>query len=391
MFSDSALWRMKPDNSGVEFAFADEIIESYNELFSRIFPNINLDPNTPQGQIISYLAEQDLATISAIQSALNYQFMGGNGSFLDIWAFNNYRAKRKQGVNGSVVIDIQGVAGATIKKGFKVGTADGLYTFTLDKDIKLNEKGKAQATFIADSISENITLKNTITEILTPDVNVERVNNPNSSTAGILTESDSAFYARCQQKGSLFKNSSFASILASVANINGVSKLGGYENATNQEVTERNFQIDPHSFVIIVQGGDDTEIAKTISLAKPPGAGMMGDTEVKLTINDKDITYKFQRPQDAPFKVEVNTITDKNSPDNYKETIKRAVIEYFALLDIGADITQPALARAIMQVANGFVISDVKVGRKSSSTGYSPIKLNLAEIATITESDITIG
>lgn len=391
MFSDSALWKMKPDNSGVEFAFADEIIESYNELFARIFPNINLDPSTPQGQIISYLAEQDLNTIGAIQNILNYQFTGGSGNMLDIWAYNNYRAKRKHGVNGSVLMDLQGVAGAKILKGFKVGTQDGQHSFTLNKDITLSDKGQAQAIFNADSASENIVLKNTITEILTPDINVERVNNPNSSTAGILRESDSAFYQRCQQYGSLFKNSSFASILSNVANINGATKLGGYENATSQTITEREFEIDPHSFVIVIQGGDDREIAETISRAKPPGAGMMGDTEITLTINQKDIIYKFQRPREAPFKVEVTCILDKNSPNNYAELIRGAVIEYFSLLPIGADITQPAISKAVGLVSNGFEVSDLRFSRKDTATGYAPIALALDELAIISETDIIVA
>lgn len=389
MFDNSLLWKLKDDKSGLEFQFTESIESAYKELFNKIFPNINTEPSTPIGQIITHLTEQDTATITAIQDLINYFFLGGNANLLDIWAYNQYRATRKQGINGNALIDIQGEPHTKINKGFTI--SDGELRYILDKDISIGENGKAQALFSAEFPTEKISLANTITQIVTNIVGVEKVNNPNPSTAGIPKESDSAFYYRCQKYGSLFKNSSFSSILANIANLHGVEKIGGYENTTKQEITKNGFKIDPFSFVIVVKGGDSHEIAEKIAQSKPPGAGMMGDTEIKLIINNKEIIYKFQRPTETPMKAEISVQTDINSPSIYAEQVKQAVINYINALEIGDYITQPALSQQITKETSGFQIQDVKIGRKSASVGYNPIQLNLDELATISTADIQVS
>lgn len=389
MFDNSLLWKLKDDKSGLEFQFTEAIESTYKELFNKIFPNINTEASTPIGQIITHLTEQDSATITAIQDLINYFFLGGNANLLDIWAYNQYRATRKQGVNGSVLIDIQGMPNTPIDKGFTI--SDNEIRYILDKDIIIDENGKAQALFIAEYPTEKISLENTITQIITNIVGVEKVNNPNPSQAGILTESDSAFYYRCQKYGSLFKNSSFASILANIANLHGVEKIGGYENASKAEITKNNFIIDPFSFVIVVKGGDTQQIAETIAKCKPPGAGMMGDTEVAILVNTKEIIYKFQRPTEAPIKAEISVQIDINSPSIYAGQVKQAVINYVNALEIGDYITQPELSQQIAKETSGFKIQDVKIGRKAESVSYNPIQLNLDEIATISQADILVS
>lgn len=389
MFDNSLLWKLKDDKSGLEFQFTEAIESTYKELFNKIFPNINTEASTPIGQIITHLTEQDSATITAIQDLINYFFLGGNANLLDIWAYNQYRATRKQGVNGSVLIDIQGMPNTPIDKGFTI--SDNEIRYILDKNIIIDENGKVQALFIAEYPTEKISLANTITQIITNIVGVEKVNNPNPSQAGILTESDSAFYYRCQKYGSLFKNSSFASILANIANLHGVEKIGGYENSSKAEITKNNFIIDPFSFVIVVKGGDTQQIAETIAKCKPPGAGMMGDTEVAILVNTKEIIYKFQRPTEAPIKAEISVQIDINSPSIYAEQVKQAVINYINALEIGDYITQPELSQQIAKETSGFKIQDVKIGRKAESVSYNPIQLNLDEIATISQADILVS
>ena len=312
MFDKSNLWKFSDDNQRLEYAFASDIKNAYEDLFKKIFDDINLESHTPQGQIISYLAEQDLATISAIQDIFNYFFLGGNGSLLDIWAYNQYRAKRKSETLGYVVMDLQGVANTLIPKGFKV--SNGAQDFICNTAISLNDEGKAKAMFYQSVFKSEIALANTITQIVTENENVERVFNENSSIAGQEIESDSDFYARCQMYGSLVKNSSFASVLSNVAQVNGVTKIGGFENSNSFEVIERGFTLNPHSFVVIVSGGNDKDIALALKDAKPCGAGMMGNTSVELEIFNNKTTYTFERPSIAELQAEIQVKTTLISP-----------------------------------------------------------------------------
>lgn len=388
MFENGILWKFNKDKSGLEFAYTDEIQAEYEALFKQIFKDLNTEPSTPAGQLITYLTELDTKAITTQQNMLNYFFLGGGGKMLDLWAYNQYRIKRKKGLNGSVSIDISGVPFTKIPKGFKV--SDGENVYILENDTQIGENGKVSAHFIAEIPKETISLANKVTQIVTSIVGVERVTNPAPSVAGILTENDSALYLRCQQYGSIYKNSSFASILANVSQVKGVTKIGGYENISDNQVTFLGFVLKPHSFVIVVQGGDDKEIAETIAQCKPPGSAMNGDTEIELLINDKKITYAFQRPKLVKLKVDVSCGLYLNSPSIYADLVKNAVLNYINALEIGDFISQPALSQSIVKEASGFDVKDVKVGKKDSGTSYNPIQLNLDELATIDLTDINV-
>ena len=147
---------------------------------------------------------------------------------LDLWAYNQYRITRKSAVKGSVLIDIIGVPETIIPKGFIV--SNGELQFETYAEHTIGDSGSIQIHLQQVEVSEKIALQNTIRQIITKIDGVDSVNNPNSSTAGILRESDTQFYKRALQYGSIYKNSSFASILANIANVSGVEKISGYEH-----------------------------------------------------------------------------------------------------------------------------------------------------------------
>ena len=118
---------------------------------------------------------------------------------------------------------------------------------------------------------------------------------------------------------------------------------------------------------------------------------MMGEVEVPVKVGDRNIAYRFARAKDAPFKCSVNCSLSLESPHNYSELVKNAVIDYFNSLEIGDTITQPALSQYIMRNASNFSVDDVKVARKDTPMGYAPIVLNLDELATISASDIDVS
>ena len=92
-----------------EFPYKDELVESYNNLFTRVFGNINLDPSTPVGQVITSLTQNDLTTIGDFENEINSFFFGGAGAYLDRWAWNTFRVTRKKGIPSIVNIKITGV------------------------------------------------------------------------------------------------------------------------------------------------------------------------------------------------------------------------------------------------------------------------------------------
>lgn len=386
--NENNLWIFNKDKSGLQFKETSEILGSYQTLFKRLFSDINLEPSTAVGQIITYLTEQDTATIQGVQDIVNYFFLGGSGQMLDIWAYNQYRLTRKKEIKGNVLIDIIGVPNTTIPSGFIV--SNGELQFETYNTNTIGADGRVQVQCLQVEVSEKIAVQNTITQIITKINGVDSVNNPSSSIAGILKESDTKFYNRALKYGSIFKNSSFLSILANIANISGVDKIGGYENLTKNEVLYKGVKMKPHSICICVLGGTDLEIATTLSYCKTPGTAMVGDVVVPVEVDGKIIDYSFYRPTLKALRFEVVCNIFTNSPTSYQEIIKQAIKDYINNLDIGEEITQPRASKACESVAIGFVVDSVKIGLKGEVAGWDTIELNLNEMASISDADISV-
>lgn len=386
--TNTNLWTFNNDKSGLQFSQTSDIESAYQDLFKRIFPDINLAPSTPAGQIITHLTEQDTATIQGIQDFVNYFFLGGSGQMLDLWAYNQYRITRKSAVKGNVLIDIIGVPQTIIPSGFIV--SNGELQFETYSQYVIGDSGSIQIQFQQVEVSEKIALQNTITQIVTKIDGVDSVNNPNSSTAGTLRESDTQFYKRALQYGSIYKNSSFVSILANIANVSGVEKISGYENPTKDEFLYKGITMTPHSICVCVLGGSDLDIATEFSYSKPPGCAMVGDVEVPVEVEGKEVKYKFYRPTTKALKFEVSCVIYTNSPSSYQTIIKEAIKEHINNLNIGVDITQPSISKVCEGAANGFVIDSVKIGLKSGAVGWDTIELNLNEMASVSDDDILV-
>lgn len=359
----SNLWVFNEDNSGLIYASADEILQDYTDLFKQVFPDINTEPSTAIGQIISALAQDDINLIDKMRQLSDYFFNGGSGLMLDIWAYNNFRVIRKNAIPSNVVVTIFGVPNTKIPKDFAV--SDGSLSYYTELETIIPLSGEIDLLFVAKEIYDKASLANTITTILTPVSGVDRVNNSNPSNIGLNRETDSQLYLRCMELGSTFRNSSLRSILANIAQLDNVIKVSGFENKTDKEITERNVKIPPHSFIAIVLGGSDYAIGESISYSKPVGAGTTGNTSVDILIDNKVNTYFFERPSYVALKVDVNCQLNLTSPKSFADIVKDAVIQFVEKLDIGDYITQPALAKAISSQSYGFDVNDVKFGKKA--------------------------
>lgn len=384
------LWTYDKENQNVKFAYADEILSAYQSAFKRIFPNISVDSSTPQGQLITSLAQTDLATIALLQSFINSFFFGGNGISLDLWAWNLFRIKRKSGTKSQAIIRVSGVANTRIPSDFKVSDSEG-HTFTISSpNESIGTSGYSDCLFIADDLSDFQAQPNSLSEIVNSVLGLEQVTNPNIATEPILKESDNELFQRCLNFGALATNASFKSILANVANVNGVLKLNGIENVANVNQTIQGLDLLPHSILLVVKGGEDLEIAEAIQKSRATGCAMNGDVEVEIMLNDVAYAYKFSRPSIVALKCEV-TISNKNIIEaNYKALASEAIVNYINKLQIGAFITQPNIANSLKNQISGFEIVDLKFSKKDNELGYEAIQLQGNEEAFIATDDITI-
>lgn len=387
--NNSNLWSFNQETNQLEFAYKDDILSEYQALFKNVFPDINTDPSTPQGQIITSLTQTDLATISYLENLANAFFLGGNGYFLDLWAWNLFRVTRKQGIPSSALITIQGVVGTEIPEDFLI--SDNQYNYKISQSVIIPNTGTIDVLFYCTEINEFIANPNTITQIVTIVNGVERVNNTNMATPAILKETDGELFQRCVYFGSTARNASFRSILANVAEVSGVNRIAGAENVTNGPLEVSGVTLTPHSICLVVDGGENENIANAMFNSRATGCDMVGDTEVTILLDNQKYTYKFYRPTAVPLKAEVKvSATGAIIPSNYESEVKNVLSNFINNLDINKNITQPLLANNLIKNITDLNILDVKFGLKSGDVGYTNIQLKLNEIASISVDDITV-
>ena len=384
------LWSLN-DSGELEFSYKDDILAEYQSLFKTIFGDINTDPSTPQGQIITSLTQIDLATISYLENLANAFFFGGSGDFLDKWAWNLYRVTRKQGTPSSVIIKITGRPTTDIPNDFTI--SDGSENYIIEAPTRIGENGEVIAKFNNIAINDFVAKANTITQIVTNIDGVERVNNENNATQAIFRETDAELFHRCLYFGSTATNSSFRSILANVAQVKGVNRIAGAENVANQNKIINGVELTPHSICIVVDGGEAQEIAEAIQKSRATGCDMVGDIEIPLYIDKQKYIYRFYRPKTVAIKIKV-TVSQANSGlirADFEKITKEALANFINHLDIAKTITQPLLSNALIKiVGSDFNIDDLQFSKKGENLAYSPINLKLNEIATISLDDIEV-
>ena len=384
------LWSLN-DSGELEFSYKDDILAEYQSLFKTIFGDINTDPSTPQGQIITSLTQIDLATISYLENLANAFFFGGSGDFLDKWAWNLYRVTRKQGTPSSVMITITGRPTTDIPSDFTI--SDGSENYIIEAPTRIGENGEILAKFNNVNINDFVAKANTITQIVTNVDGVERVNNENNATQAIFRETDAELFNRCLYFGSTATNASFRSILANVAQVKGVNRIAGAENVANQNKIINGVELTPHSICIVVDGGEAQEIAEAIQKSRATGCDMVGDIEIPLYIDKQKYIYRFYRPKTVAIKVKV-TASQANSGlirADFEKITKEALANFINHLDIAKTITQPLLSNALIKiVGSDFNIDDLQFSKKGENLAYSPINLKLNEIATISLDDIEV-
>lgn len=390
-------WELSEDKTELKLKTTEDILVSYKELFTKIFGNdLNLEPSTPQGQIITALVESDVNTLNLIQNLANAIMFGGSGIYLDKWAFNLFRAIRKTGTPSSVNVTIYGNPRVIVPSGFTV--SDGNLNYKIDNDLEIPSSGEISATFICTEISDSVSLINTINQIVTPVIGVNRVNNLSPSTEAIPTESDSSLFKRCISYGSLSSNATLDSLLSEISQINNVLKVNGYENSLSQSVTFKGTLFERHSFGLVILGGDNEEIAKTIQRLKPPGPTMMGDVEVEIPVDnlqaynkEYNVTYRFYRPTNVPLQFSASVKLFNYTPANYQELLKKAIMKFIEESKIGSIINVNDIVNYVFNYCGPiFLIEQLELSKKSEVLSQSDIDLQFLEMAVVEIDDIIV-
>jgi uncharacterized phage protein gp47/JayE len=226
--------------------------------------------------------------------------------------------------------------------------------------------------------------------IETPIAGWESVVNSLDAEVGDELETDAALKIRQRQTVQKAGASTADAIRADLLELPEVEAVLVYVN--NSIETDPASGRPPKSFEVIIQGGDDTEIAETIFSDAPAGIETFGLTTVVVTDSQGfDHNIKFSRPDIIEIYLILDIVTNVDFPSNGTDLVKAKMIEYGESLSLGDDvIVYPTLISFLGEIT-GITDVTIKIGTAPAPTLDNNIVIDTYELADFDTSRITVN
>lgn len=163
--------------------------------------------------------------------------------------------------------------------------------------------------------------------------------------------------------------------------------------------------VDSHSVYIVVNGGDENDIAKAIYNNKSLGCGYQHQEniegeygkKVSIQVDDNSSTVVFYRPVEVEFELSITVINDLYTGKDIVSDVKNSVVSFLSTRTINTVITKGEILASISQNSNGAAGLSINIIRKGKNENneitYSnadTITLRPCQYANITGDDITV-
>ena len=379
---------IKSDN-GLKISDTSSILEQVQNVFLQAFPNLNIEPSTPQGQIITFITELFTKAQTDVLEFANVILNGGTGIWLDAYCKTYYGITRKQASNGSVTALISGTIGTIIPAGFTAKSGD--YEFETISEYIIASGGNVYAELFAKDDGDFSVNIDTLTTIITPVTGVERITNPYESIVGSDIETDNELRLRAANSLTYRATSIFDGMLAQILQLTGVSKIAGKENNTKNSVSYKGIMLEPNSIAVVVKGGDLQAIGKVMLGNKTVGADVMGNIDINVyeEISKQTSTMRIYRPTQVALKAELQVAINNLTTQDYADQLKNQIINVIDSYNINDEIIPFQVASNLLLMNVKLV--DFKMGLVSASATYNPIQLNFTDEATLSSANIVVS
>ncbi|ELS4257555.1 baseplate J/gp47 family protein [Salmonella enterica] len=369
------------------------ILDTLTSYFQQIYgSDAYLEPDSKDGQMVALMA---LAVHDANNTAIAvyncFSPATGYGAALTSNVKINGIA-RKGATNSTVDLLLTGTAGTTITNGTVKDTNNVIWR--LPASVVIGVDGAVTVTAICSNSGAVAALAGTITTINTPTRGWTSVTNPAAATVGAPAETDAELRIRQGQSVAIPSITPFEGVDGAIANIAGVTRHKLYENDTGK--TDGN-GLPPHSISAIVDGGDVTEIAKTIRGNKGQGVRTWGKTSV--TVPDRygnPHIISFSRPTDVPVYGKITLKVFAGYTSQIGVQIQQAVADYINRLMIGDQVLLSRIySPANLGVVSGgnaryYDIQELLIGKSPEAVAAANINIAYDESASCKPENIII-
>lgn len=247
----------------------------------------------------------------------------------------------------------------------------GNYAISLSTNMQAVEVG-TPIEFLCDSYGSINPAIGTVTQIVSQIAGWNRCKNNVAAVVGRNNETDTELRQRygrsVYRKGAALIEAISAKLYEDV---DGVTAAITFENDTDSIDDDGR---PPHSIEVVVQGGDDVEIAKTIWRNKAPGIRTFGNTSVEI-YDSQGVkkTIKFNRPlaKKVWIKVQLNKDNEEDFPGDTPNQVQRAIYTEGLGYKIGKDVILQRFAGTIYKntIGIGYVTITAVVSDTSPTAG----------------------
>ncbi len=325
------------DADGLQTKDFEELTEELEEGYRAIYgDDINLDSDSPDGQTIGLFRQAALDNLDLLAQIYNsfdpdaafgrtldkrvalngIQRLGGTFTITPI-SITIDRALSLEGLDDDVD-DPDG-------EGYTVEDNAGNQFILVDSEA-FGAAGTYSRNFRAKDPGAVETVPNTITVPVTVVLGVTTVNNPTTyTTLGIDEETDAQLKIRRQRSVALSSKGYLQGLVAALLNINEVTSAYVYENVTGSTDGDG---VPGHSIWVIVDGGEDADVAEAIYQKRNAGCGMKGDEVYEITqVDDTIFQVQFDRVADENLYIEFDVEPIDGSSDIDADAMKEYIVD----------------------------------------------------------------
>lgn len=394
------------------------VTQTENEIYERIIakmqdidPNFNLDTSSPDMMMAAFRAELYREMNEALEQAyISKDRRSAKGTQLDILGAL-IGDTREDGTGVVYNVTLTGTEGTEIPNGSVITKSD--YTFLTDEAVTIGSAGTI-ATTATCTTTGAITVNTGTANIGYTIAGWTAVTLDSVSVEGTDQQSNALY--RAEQNKAVAKpgNNQVDNMLAQIYSVDDVLRAIIYENDTDSsdyDEDENPYSLPKNSITIIVQGGDDVEVAEAIFIKKNPGVKMnvVGDSTVSETVTSENYSsnsqvIKYSRPTLVDMIIAITLEDpDENLPSDIEDLIQDAILSYVdgALIDeddgfdgtgfdIGEDVPVSRLNTPINQVVGqykGAYIDALEVNSQTSGK----VSIDYYELANFTSDNITVA
>ena len=283
------------------------------------------------------------------------QFLAARAAALDdvnsatVAAYNAFRPEYAQGVGLSSVVKINGISrlvpsystaiglvvgvvGTTITNG--IVKDDQGYQWALPASVVIPSTGQISVTVTCTTLGAIRALRGTINSIFTPSVGWQSFASTSDAAIGAPVEVDALLRQRQAISASLPAIGSIEGLIAAIAATPNVVRYRGYENET--PITN-SIGIPGNSIAMVIDGGNQTDLAILIGMKKGQGVRTYGTLSVPLPTDPAGINrfISFSTPINVPVTYSLTVQSLSGFTNDIKAQIQSSIATWNNALGIG--------------------------------------------------------